>query len=279
MSDLLPSELKECGSLVFEYVDKNTPNVVKEVLSCSLGTLVSGLETLDTEISYTGDSVRKILREEFGVNQCLAQDLGDVVKLGGSLAVSLLPGKLINSAVEGVKLMKLSAAGGPGSGFKFVLEDPKPKYRSLNLKDNGGISGSNGLGFKKFEKKAQKVETRAAQREVGNVGTYEALAKKNSPFNDGKDAHHILPQQTLKKLGLDVDQAPSIVMTEAQHAKTLSFRRRKYGPFKSLKEEVNANINNVIEIMKEDGSYSLHIEKQLRKAMDEYMNLHRNIFK
>ena len=192
MSDLLPSELKECGSLVFEYVNENTPNVVKDVLSCSLGTLVSGLETLDTEISYTGDSVRKILREEFGVNQCLAQDLGDVVKLGGGLAVSLLPGKLINSAVEGVKLMKLSAAGGPGSGFKFVLEDPKPKYRSLNLKDNGGISGSNGLGFKKTAQKTERIKTRVASTKIDLDRYVDGfLENKGALLNRGKtlDGH------------------------------------------------------------------------------------------
>ena len=99
-------------------------------------------------------------------------------------------------------------------------------------------------------------------------------------FNDGKDAHHILLQQTLKKLGLNVDKAPAIVMPKNLHELTISYRGYSKGmSFKSLRDEVEANIQDVVKILKDGGKYSLHTEKQMREAMTEYMNLHKNIFK
>ena len=100
-------------------------------------------------------------------------------------------------------------------------------------------------------------------------------------FNDGKDAHHILPQQTLKKLGLNTDEAPAVILPKNLHEKTASHgvNKQKYGPFKSLKEEVEYNIQEVVQIMKENGAYSQHVENSMRQAMDAYMAKYPKIFK
>jgi hypothetical protein len=112
------------------------------------------------------------------------------------------------------------------------------------------------------------------------VGSYEKLTDYNGfrAFFDGREAHHIIPDRTLERFGLSTREAPCIMLTEQQHRLTISDRGRIYGPFRNLREEIEANINNIIDILRADGTYTLEIENNLRETMRLFEQRHAELF-
>lgn len=117
---------------------------------------------------------------------------------------------------------------------------------------------------------------RAIQRKIGNMGKFRELTDKQggSSFNDGKQAHHMPAQRYLENYELDSKEGLAIIMTDAQHAKTRTFkgRARNIDLQSSYRDELARDIKDVKRILKEDGSWTPDVRQSVLQGLDNFRN-------
>ena len=137
------------------------------------------------------------------------------------------------------------------------------------------------------EKMTAIAEERAAaiakQRAVGNVGTYEALTD-GKPFNDGKDAHHHVPQVWLKANGIPVDDGLAVMMQKSEHMKTNTYgpKAKSVDLDKSYRDTMANGMKDYIKVVKENGTYN-DVRKQqidgLKQHKEQFPDLYKKDIK
>jgi len=108
------------------------------------------------------------------------------------------------------------------------------------------------------------------------MGTFNDLTK-NAPrggFQDGRQAHHMPAQRYLKANGLDTKEGLAVMMTEEQHAKTRTFKRKaeKIDIASTYRDELARDIKDVKQILKEDGSWTPEVRQSVLKGLSDFKN-------
>jgi hypothetical protein len=206
------------------------------------GRVSSALHWVDGE-TY-GGAVRRGLRDTLGVNQRVAQNVGDATRYVFDIALALLP---------------ITPAG---------------RARTLAQFEKGSAKVLTKAG-------AERGAARIATRKVGEVGLYRHF--KGKIFNDGCHAHHIIPQWILERFGIRAGDGPVIVLKMPQHIKTQSYgsRSRVLPHDFSIMATIESNIDDVANVLRTTGHTTEEIglaRNQMHELCEAFLREHGSHF-
>jgi hypothetical protein len=110
-------------------------------------------------------------------------------------------------------------------------------------------------------------------RKIGQIGSYDKLVSRApiGGFQDRLQAHHyLLPQRTLKELGLSTSNAPAILLDYRLHRQTISYGNKKGYIFDTIRDEAAANIHDLRRLLRANGMYSPEIHRNIMQSVSEY---------
>jgi hypothetical protein len=203
------------------------------------GLASSTLQWIDGE-TY-GGAVRRGLRENLGVGQRVAQNVGDAVRYTFDLALALLP-------------------IGPAGRARTLQQFERSSARTL-------IQGGARAGIRAAEKCPAKYLA---------VGKFSDFAPFALEMRGLFHKHHIIPARYLRHYGVDEAAGPSIVSKMTQHYETRSYgwKGRNLPLNVPLRQEIEVNIADTLAVLERTGCTAEELRlaaQEMRAQCEDFM--------